>query len=213
MRFLLQIPDKKQLLDHIQTKMKELGIDQTDLGNETGLGQSRLNKILHEKQGLDYYEAEIILNTLEEISSKKSEVIPLDLKKTVCDILTPKGEVVSASRGDKLTYVAKTMFDKSFSQLPIKTQPHESNTKRFAITELSVLGLMWEKGIEATREMTVDDVHKRYLEPTPVVLENSSLRSLLFHINNNYFAMVKDANGHDTGFVTRADLLKVLYEL
>lgn len=193
---------KHRFLDDIRQKMRELGISQEELGKYLHLHQSDISKIFSNNRQLRYNEAEHIVSYL----FGKMSLIPPESESS--EIATKENELEWAYSDEKLKDVAKRMFSKGFSQLPIRDRTGNEFTG--VISELSIIRKMMkpDRTLEQWREARIEDAGvSESLIRTPDNTPTIELAQVLI----NTPAILLEEKLQITGIITRADLLKFLF--
>ncbi len=193
---------KKRFLDDIKEKMRELGISQADLAQYLSLHQPEISKTLGGRRRLLYNEAEQIVSY---IFGKMSLIPP---ESEAVEIATREDDLEWAFSDEKLKDVAKRMFNKGYSQLPIRDRV--SNEFMGVISEHSIIRKMMgpDRSLEEWRETKIEEAgivesFIRFSHDTPTL----EVAQLLL----SYPAILLEEKLQITGIITRADLLKFLF--
>jgi predicted transcriptional regulator len=193
---------KEIFLDDIREKMRELGISQADLAEFLSLHQPEISKTLSGRRRLLYNEAEHIVSY---IFGKMSLIPPESIAN---EKATSEGELEWAYSDETLGDVAKRMFCKGFSQLPVMDRA--SNEFTGVISELSIIRKMMrpDRSLEEWREAKIKEagVVESYIRFSPNTPTHEVAQLLL-----SYPAILLEEKLQITGIITRADLLKYLF--
>lgn len=193
---------KERFLDDIREKIRELGISQTELGQYLFLHQPDISKILSGRKQLRYNEAEQIVSY---IFGKMSLIPP---ESEAREKATSEVELEWAYSDEKLKDVAKRMFCKGFSQLPIMDRA--GNEFLGVISELSIIRRMMRPNLslQEWRETRIEDagIVESFIRFSPNTPTHEVAQLLL-----SYPAILLEEKLQITGIITRADLLKYLF--
>jgi len=191
-----------QLLTEIKKKMHELRISQVALAEHLGVNQPEISKILLGKRTLRYNEAEQITSF---IIGKESPIPPESL---AYEKATSGNELEWAYSDERLKGVARRMYCRGFSQLPIMDR--ETNEFHGVITERFILNWMMrsDRTLEELREIKIKEIGK--LETILHFSQNTPTREVT-QLLLSYPAILLEEKRKITGIITRSDLLKFLF--
>lgn len=191
------LPTKEQLIEMVKELMKQAGISQEEVAEGTGVSQPVISRILKGERELRYDEAKTIIDYLiSKVSSIPSNMIAADI--------STKGEtLMKVHVEENLSDVAKTMFEKGYSQAPV----YENDRIKGIITEKSFIKLLLEPGKDL-RKLRVKDA---LIEEAPVYPYNTPLRNLIPALLD-YYTVLVEKEGRIEGIITRADTLKIFFQ-
>jgi predicted transcriptional regulator len=191
------LPSKDSLIKRIKELMRETGVSEQELAENTGLSQPVVSRILRGERELRYDEAKTILDYL------LGRLSSIPLKLTASDIATGGERLMKVYVDESLCDVARKMFEKGYSQAPI----YDGDTLKGVLTEISLLKLLLSPKRDLMN-LKVKDVEAQelpvYPHDTPI---QTIARALL-----DYYAVLIEKGGKVEGIVTRADFLRLFFE-
>jgi len=191
------LPAKENLIKKIMELMRETGLSEQELAENTGLSQPVISRILRGERELRYDEAKNILDCL------LGRLSSIPLKMVASDVAT-KGEwLMKVYVEENLCDVAKKMFEKGYSQAPI----YENDVLKGVLTEISLLNMLLSPQKDL-RTLKVKDVQAQEL---PVYPYNTPLQTIAQTLLD-YYAVLIGRGGKVEGIVTRADFLRLFFE-
>ncbi|MGB9614555.1 MAG: CBS domain-containing protein [Fervidobacterium sp.] len=188
------LPKKNDLIEQFKELMKQTGVSQEEVAEKTGISQPVISRILNDERELRYDEAKKILDFLQSCRSS----IPSNM--LASDIATKEDELFKVEYNEKLSEVAKRMFEKGYSQAPV----YKGDNVIGVITEKSFIKLLLEPK-RKLEELTVEDAQ---LEDPPEYSHDTSLQDIAHSLLDYYAVLVKEG-GKVVGIITRADFLKL----
>jgi predicted transcriptional regulator len=193
----LLLPSKERLIGRIKALMREVGLSEQKLADETGISQPVISRILRGEREFRYDEAKALLDCLlSKLSSIPSNMIAEDVA-TSCERLMKVG------LGERLSDVARMMFEKGYSQAPV----YEDNQIRGVITEKSFLKLL----LSPKRDLKNLSLKDAPIEEAPIYPYNTPLQNIA-QVLLEYYAVLIEKNGKVEGIITRADFLKLFFQ-
>ena len=191
------LPSKENLIKRIKELMYETGVSELELAENTGLSQPVVSRILRGERELRYDEAKTILDHL------LGRLSSIPLKMTASDIATKGERLMKVYVEESLCDVAKKMFEKGYSQVPI----YDGEVLKGALTEISMLKLLLSPKRDL-RKLKVKDVEAQEL---PVYPHDTPLQTIAQALLE-YYAVLIERGGRVEGIVTRADFLRLFFE-
>ena len=191
------LPSKGNLIKRIRELMRETGVSELELAENTGLSQPVVSRILRGERELRYDEAKTILDHL------LGRLSSIPLKMTASDIATKGERLMKVYVEESLCEVAKKMFEKGYSQVPI----YDGEVLKGALTEISLLKLLLSPKRDL-RKLKVKDVEAQEL---PVYPHDTPLQTIAQALLE-YYAVLIEKGGKVEGIVTRADFLRLFFE-
>jgi predicted transcriptional regulator len=201
---------KEKLLDYIRDAQRQLGISSAEIGRHAGLNQPSISNLLNpaskNPRDMSYEEAYDIVQYL----VSRVSLLPAGLK--AGDLMTGNGELMWATDDQTVSDVARVMFERGFSQMPVREG--ETQGIRGVVTDLSILKVLMRKG--GDKVSTVSELGGMTLGEAGVivsVLECPADSSLLEAANIllGYPAVLVSSGAEVVGILTRADLLKLIF--
>jgi predicted transcriptional regulator len=201
---------KEKLLDYVREAQRQLGVSSSEIGRHAGLNQPSMSNLLNpaskNPRELSYEEAYDIVQYL----VSRVSLLPAGLK--AGDIMTGHRALVWATGDQTLSEVARVMFERGFSQMPVRDK--ETGSIRGVVTDLSILkALMGGVGNEAS---SIDELRRMTLAESGLVesvLEcpRNSLLLDAAYILRGYPAVLISSGSEIIGILTRSDLLKLMW--
>ena len=200
-----RIPSKESLIKEIQEKRREHNISELELGEEIGLSQSQVSKLLSGNRRLLYDEAHSLMMYLASRFSSIPKNVP------VTSLMIPSDQIIWASNKDRVKDLAEKMFEYKLQQVIVR-----SEEGYIGVVTLPTLlhGFLFPPESEATetwitrfKEFTVDET--RLLENIPEYSEDASLHEI-FQVLMNENAVLLKKREKITGMITRRELLQLV---
>lgn len=191
------LPKKNDLIEKFKELMKQTGVSQEEVAEKTGISQPVISRILNGERELRYDEAKKILDFLQSCHTS----IPSNM--LASDIATKEDELFKVEYNEKLSEVAKRMFEKGYSQAPV----YKGDNVIGVITEKSFIKLLLEPK-RKLEELTVEDTQ---LEDPPEYPHDTPVQDIA-HTLLDYYAVLVKEGGKVVGIITRADFLKIFYK-
>ena len=200
-----RIPSKESLIKEIQEKRREHNISELELGEEIGLSQSQVSKLLSGNRRLLYDEAHSLMMYLASRFSSIPKNVP------VTSLMIPSDQIIWASNKDRVKELAEKMFEYKLQQVIVR-----SEEGYVGVVTLPTLlhGFLFPPESEATetwitrfKEFTVDET--RLLENIPEYSEDASLHEI-FQVLMNENAVLLKKREKITGMITRRELLQLV---
>ncbi|MEM3610098.1 MAG: helix-turn-helix domain-containing protein [Candidatus Anstonellales archaeon] len=107
------LSSKDRLIEIIRSLMRETGLSEQKLADETGISQPVISRILRSVRELRYDEAKLLMDCL---LSKLSSIPP---NMIASDIATRNEGLLKVHSNEDLSSVAKMMFERGYSQVPV----------------------------------------------------------------------------------------------
>lgn len=200
------IPTKDNLIAYINEVRKHYNVSMHELGEQLGLNQSQVSKMLSGNRRLLYEEAHEILTYL---TSKQSS-IPTGLK--VSDYMVPRDQIIWATPSETVTQIAQKMYHHELQQIPVL----EDDKYIGVITQSNLLhGFLFpprehpENWIQEYSELPIKELD--LIENIPEYSDTSSLISIFQILMGDYAVMLKKGN-KVTGMITRNQLLQLAFQ-
>ena len=200
---------KEKLLDYVRDAQRQLGISSSEIGRHAGLNQPSISNLLNpaskNPRDMSYDEAYDIVQYL----VSRVSLLPAGLK--VGDLMTGNGDLVWANDDQTVSEVARVMFERGFSQMPVRDR--ETGSIRGVVTDLSILkALMGGVGnqvssIDELRRMTLAEA---CLVESVLECPRNSLLLDATYLLLGYSAVLVSSGSEIVGILTRADLLKLV---
>jgi len=191
------LPAKENLIKKIMELMRETGLSEQELAENTVLSQPVISRILRGERELRYDEAKNILDCLlGRLSSIPSKMV-------ASDVATKGERLMKVYVEENLYDVAKRMFEKGYSQAPI----YENDVLKGVLTEISLLNMLLSPQKDL-RTLKVKDVQAQEL---PVYPYDTPLQTIAQALRD-YYAVLIGRGGKVEGIVTRADFLRLFFE-
>lgn len=200
-----RIPSKESLITEIQEKRREHDISELELGEEIGLSQSQVSKLLSGNRRLLYDEAHGLMMYLASRFSSIPQNVP------VTDLMIPHEKIIWASTKDRVKDIATKMFEHGLQQIIVKTEE-----RYVGVVTLPTLlhGFLFppeeestETWIQRFKEFSVQEA--MLLENIPEYAETSSLHEI-FQVLMNQNAVLLKKREKITGMITRTQLLQLV---
>ena len=200
-----RIPSKESLLNEIQERRREHGISELELGEEIGLSQSQVSKLLSGNRRLLYDEAHSLMMYL----ASRFSSIPKNV--SVTNLMIPSDQIIWASNKDRVKDLADKMFEHKLQQVIVR-----SEEGYIGVVTLPTLlhGFLFPPEAEPTetwimrfKEFTVDETG--LLENIPEYSEDASLHEI-FQVLMNENAVLLKKREKITGMITRRELLQLV---
>lgn len=200
-----RIPSKESLIKEIQERRREHNISELELGEEIGLSQSQVSKLLSGNRRLLYDEAHSLMMYLASRFSSIPKNVP------VTSLMMPSDQIIWASNKDRVKELAEKMFEYKLQQVIVR-----SEEGYVGVVTLPTLlhGFLFPPESEATetwitrfKEFTVDET--RLLENIPEYSEDASLHEI-FQVLMNENAVLLKKREKITGMITRRELLQLV---
>ena len=200
-----RIPSKESLIKEIQEKRREHNISELELGEEIGLSQSQVSKLLSGNRRLLYDEAHSLMMYLASRFSSIPKNVP------VTSLMIPSDQIIWASNKDRVKELAEKMVEYKLQQVIVR-----SEEGYVGVVTLPTLlhGFLFPPESEATetwitrfKEFTVDET--RLLENIPEYSEDASLHEI-FQVLMNENAVLLKKREKITGMITRRELLQLV---
>ena len=200
-----RIPSKESLIKEIQEKRREHNISELELGEEIGLSQSQVSKLLSGNRRLLYDEAHSLMMYLASRFSSIPKNVP------VTSLMIPSDQIIWTSNKDRVKDLAEKMFEYKLQQVIVR-----SEEGYIGVVTLPTLlhGFLFPPESEATetwitrfKEFTVDET--RLLENIPEYSEDASLHEI-FQVLMNENAVLLKKREKITGMITRRELLQLV---
>jgi predicted transcriptional regulator len=199
------LPAKDDLLRLVDEWRRLAGLSKADIGEEIGLDRSAVTRIFRDGRGLDYDEAEQMMDYL----SQRLSPLP---KQEIESLATPSKKLVTAEAHDTIGDVVKKMMRGDFTQLPVFDSGKYLGlvTDRMIVERLLHPNLKKFKGtwIDKLRNMTVRDA--AIIETSAVYDPDASISSVAGALAHFYAIMIGENNKTPNRIVTRWDYLKLL---
>jgi predicted transcriptional regulator len=203
--FLPEISDLLRLMDEWR---RLAGLSKADIGEEIGKHRSAVTRIFRDGRGLDYDEAEQILDYL----SQRLSPLP---KQEIKSLATPPKKLITAEAGGTIAEVVKKMKDGNFTQLPVFDSGKYLGlvTDRMIVERLLHPNLKNFKGtwIDKLRNMPVRDA--AVIETSAIYEPEASISSVASALAHFYAVMIGENNKTPDRIVTRWDYLKLLRQI
>ena len=200
-----RIPSKRSLLQEIQEKRVTNNISEQELGEEIGLSQSQISKLLNGNRRLLYDEAHSLMMYL----ASRFSSIPQNV--SVTELMIPREQIIWASNRDLIKSVADKMYNQGIQQIMVES----SDGYVGVITLVAMLhGFLFppedevtETWIQRFKEFTVEE--SRLLEDIPEYPEDTSLHEIFQVLMDQNAVLLKKRN-RITGLITRRELLQLV---
>ncbi|MCW4011592.1 MAG: helix-turn-helix domain-containing protein [Candidatus Bathyarchaeota archaeon] len=199
-----RIPSKESLLYEIQERRREHNISELELGEEIGLSQSQVSKLLSGNRRLLYDEAHSLMMYLASRFSSIPKNVP------VTTLMIPSEQIIWASNKDRVKDLADKMFEHRLQQVIVR-----SEEGYIGVVTLPTLlhGFLFPPENEPTetwimrfKELTIDETG--LLENIPEYSEDASLHEI-FQVLMNENAVLLKKREKITGMITRRELLQL----
>ncbi|NTV23959.1 MAG: CBS domain-containing protein [Nanoarchaeota archaeon] len=177
-------------ISELKKLRKKLGLTQSQLSQRAGVSQSLIAKVESGKLDPSYSNAKKLFETLSSLDR--------DNDMTARDLMHVK--IISAKATDQLKDAILRMKKKNISQMPV--MKHKK-----VIGFISETGLL-DKILDGdTQNMKVGDI----MESSPPIVPPSTSQGVVGNLLKHFpFVLVED-KGELIGIVTKADLLKIVY--
>jgi predicted transcriptional regulator len=199
------LPAKDDLLRLLDEWRRLADLSRADIGRLTDLDRSKVSRIFGDRRGLDYDEAEKMVDLL----IQRLSPLPNQSIQTLAAL--PK-KLVKAEASETIRDVVKKMKDGKFTQIPVFDSGKYLGlvTDRTIIERLLHPNLKKFKGtwIDKLRNMTVRDAS--VIETSAIYEPDASISSVASALAHFYAVMIGENNKTPDRIVTRWDYLKLL---
>jgi len=201
------LKSKSNFLEDIRKTMKRTGVSLSQLGNYLSMSQSGVSKLLRGKRRLSYTEADQMTSFLFSKMTLLSPNASADAK------AVKEEELTWAYSDEKLCDVAERMFMKGFNQLPVRVR--STNSFMGMVTDMSILERMMNPNENIAQ--TLKDWSETRIDEAEIIEDIISLPhdTALVEVSENLMrspAILLTKRGGITGIITRADILRYLFE-
>ena len=199
---LLPEEDMLRLIDELR---RQAGVKQAELARYLGLDRSAVTRIFRKKRGLDYDEAEQMMDYLVQRLSPLPD-------RTVGSIAPRPRNLRRIYANQKVAVAVRTLMDGNFTQVPV----YEGNKFLGLVTDRMIIERLLHPNLkdftgtwmETLRNMTVREAE--VIETSSVYPFDSPLSSVASALGHFYAVMLGEDMKAPTSVVTRWDYLKLL---
>jgi predicted transcriptional regulator len=201
---------KEQVIERVRLIVKEYRITQEELAQAIDITKTGVSKVFKGTRDLSYEEVQKMINY---VSGRASIIPPEALAKNYA---TTFDDLAWAHDDEALTEVSKRMFEKGYSQLPVKNRT--SGDFLGIISEISVMKNILHPEVNNAKIISVDDLGSLTIRKAGVIEEIPTypIGSKMVEITQvlmNYYAVLLTKEEKVVGIITRADILKLFRTL
>jgi predicted transcriptional regulator len=201
---------KEQVIERVRLIVKEYRITQEELAQAIDITKTGVSKVFKGTRDLSYEEVQKMINY---VSGRASIIPPEALAKNYA---TTFDNLAWAYDDEALTEVSKRMFEKGYSQLPVKNRT--SGDFLGIISEISIMKNILHPEVNNAKIISVDDLGSLTIRKAGVIEEIPTypIGSKMVEITQvlmNYYAVLLTKEEKVVGIITRADILKLFRTL